>query len=169
MNRFGLNEYKTAAEIQMKTIGIILYIAAIAAAGMGIRSYWRDYTYKKASIAVPARVYDVTMEPIRSGLSNLRYVLVYKRNGAVDTIRFKVTEQFTNENPLPAPDQLRAATWYVHYVPEAKKTQTVFPERKYVTNDGVYPGFNAGSLAPVCTLAILGFMFNRFRSGKRIS
>lgn len=147
----------------MKTIGIILTTLGIISGLLGIRSYWRDYTYKKVSIAVKPSAKSVVIEPVRNGLSNIIYSILFDRDGAVDTTEHKITEEYTYKNPLPTIEQLQAASLYVHYVPKDKRSETAFPYRVVVTSDGIYPGFyNRALLGQMFTFILIGYMVRMF-------
>lgn len=144
----------------MRITGTILIIFGLILGGFGLRSYWRDYTYRKANIAVQATVKSVRIEQIRSGLSNILYTLVYTRDGVQDSTNHKITESYTIKNPLPTIEQLRSATLYVHYVPAEKRRYTAFPSRVIVSSDGVYEGFySRGLFGQMFTFILMGLIF----------
>lgn len=147
----------------MKTLGNFLILCGILAGLLGLWSYSRDHQYEKASIAVRAAVKLVKIEPIRSGLSNILFTLRYERDGVMDVIHHKITQQYTIEEPLPSLAELQRASFYVRYVPKVAKTAAEFPGRVIVSEDRAYEGFyNRGLFGQMFTLLLLGAMVRKF-------
>lgn len=71
-------------------------------------------------------------------MTNILYTLTYLRDGATDTTEHKMTEQWTDKNPLPTTEQLQAQTFYSYYVPEKVK---LCQAEVVVLNSEDYPGF----------------------------
>ena len=148
-------------------LGNFLILSGILAGFLGLWSYWRDFQYEKASIAVRATVKSVEIEPIRSGLSNILYTLRYKRDGVMDVTHHKITQQYTIKEPLQTSDELQKASFYIRYVPTVSKTATEFPGRVIVSEDKAYEGFyNRALFGQMFTLLLFGAMVRKFAGNK---
>lgn len=154
----------------MKTISRILIITGIVFGLLGLRSYWRDYTFKKASSVVQASVISVNVTPIRSGLSSIQYSLGYSRDGMNDTLHHTITEAYTTLHPLPTLSQLKSESFYIHYVPENKRNETSFPYRTHVNKNGIYGGFyNRALFGQMVAFILLGYMVRMFGKKQTVS
>lgn len=147
----------------MRKIGVILIIIGFLFGILGVVSFWRDNSFKKASTASKAIVDSVDIKPIRDGLSNIFYYLVYMRDGSMDTREHQITTEYTIKNPIPSVEELKSTIFYVHYVPSANKERTYFPERVYVNNSPEYEGLYKEALfGQMLTLILLGIMVRLF-------
>lgn len=147
----------------MRIISTVLIVIGILFGLFGVRSYWCDHRYEKASIVTKSTIASVRIEPVRDGLSNILYTLTYRRDGTTDTTEYKITEAYTNKNPLPAIEQLQAATLYVQYVPKDKRGETAYPYRVMISSDGLYPGtFGRGFFGQMFIFILMGFMVRLF-------
>lgn len=147
----------------MRIISTVLIVVGIIFGLFGIRSYWHDYRYEKTSIVTKSTISSVRIEPVRDGLANILYNLTYRRDGATDTTEYKITEAYTNKNPLPTIAQLQAATLYVQYVAKDKRGETAYPFRVMVSSDGQYPGtYGRGLFGQMFTFVLLGFIVRLF-------
>ncbi|HRP89080.1 MAG TPA: hypothetical protein PKX92_03480 [Edaphocola sp.] len=148
----------------MKALSILLFVLGIITGLLGVRSYWRDSTFKKASIAVKASVKSVEIRPFSGkAVAGIYYTLNYMRDGIIDSIKHNTSEEYSLKKPLPTKEKLQAATFYVHYVPKNKRTETSFPDRVTISDNGKYPGFYKGSLfGQMSVLILLGFMVRMF-------
>lgn len=152
----------------MRTFGTLLITIGILFGLLGARSYWHDYMYKRSSISVKALEQTVEIEPIRDGLSNILYTIAYMRDGEVDTTHHKITEQYTIKNPLPPIEHLQAESLYIRYVPADKRSETAFPYRVMVNNDGSYRGFyKRGFFGHMVAFILMGFMVRMWARNKR--
>jgi hypothetical protein len=137
----------------MKNVGKILIIIGIIFGLFGTRSVWKDYTYRKASVVVKAKVVFAEIKDIRTKYGNyylkpthqINQKLAFLRDGSMDTISLQsnfllYTEGKTikNPNPIPTVEQLMKGVKYVRYIPESKKNETTFPDRIDINNDGKY-------------------------------
>lgn len=125
----------------MRKVGTVLIVIGILFGLFGVWTFWREYGYEKARVVSKATVASVRIEPIRDGLSNILYTLTYMRDGATDTTEHKITEQHTINNPLPTTEQLQSETYYIHYVPKERRTETAYPKRVMVLDSETYPSF----------------------------
>jgi hypothetical protein len=59
---------------------------------LGIRTNWREYTFRKASTVAKAKVISVDTK-LKSGkaIANVDYVLTYKRDNLIDTLSYSTT------------------------------------------------------------------------------
>ena len=57
--------------------------------------------YEKASIVTKSTISSVRIEPVEMGFQT-SCTLTYIRDGAADTTVHKITEAYTDKNPLPA-------------------------------------------------------------------
>lgn len=148
----------------MKIIGIILIILGVIFGLFGIRSYWHDCTYKKASIAVKACVKSVEIKPFSGkAVAGIYYTLNYMHDGIIDSTKYNTTEEYSFKNPLPTKEKLQAASFYVRYVPQNRRTKTSFPNRVTVNNNGKYEGFyNRALFGQMFVLILLGYMVKKW-------
>ena len=147
----------------MRKVSLILIIAGIIFGLLGVISFWRDHSYQRASTASKAIVDSVDLKPIRDGLSNIYYYLVYMRDGSMDTLKHKITMEYTFKNPIPSSDELKATIFYVHYVPEANKEGASFPNRVHVNDSPEYEGlYNRSLFGQMFAFILLGFMIRLF-------
>lgn len=153
----------------MRKVGTVLIVIGILFGLFGVWTFWREYGYEKARIVTKATVSSVRTEPIRDGLSNILYTLTYLRDGTTDTTEHKITEQWTDKNPLPTLEQLQAQTFYIHYVPKEKRSETVYPRRVMVLDSEDYPSFYyPTSFGQMFTFILMGFIVRWFFPKKRV-
>lgn len=147
----------------MKIIGIILIILGVIFGLFGIRSYWHDCTYKKASIAVKASVKSVEIKPFSGkAVAGIYYTLNYMHDGITDSIKHHTTEEYSFKKPLPTKEQLQATSFYVRYVPKNKRTKTSFPNRVVVSRHAEYEGFYNSALGHMLVLILLGYVVKKW-------
>lgn len=82
----------------MKAVSLILIFVGILLGLLAASSFGLDYQYEKASVSSEATISSMRIEPIRDGV--------------IDTTEHKVTEQFTNNTPLPTIEQFQSNTFY---------------------------------------------------------
>lgn len=134
-------------------IGKALMVLGVLFGLLGISSVWKDYTYRKASVVVKAQILSTEIKDIRAKHGNyylkpthhIDQQLTFLRDGSIDTITLKsnfmlYTEGrfIDNPNPVPTVEQLMKLEKYVRYVPKSKQSETTFPDRIDINNDGVY-------------------------------
>lgn len=149
----------------MKTISIILIIVGIILGLLGLRSYWLDYSYKNASIAVKASVESVEVKP-KSGkaVGSIRLVLSFIRDGVADSTAHNFSQEYSNINPLPTAEELQGASLYVRYVPKENRGKTSFPNQVLVSNTNEYEGFyNRALFGQMFTFILLGVIIRLWR------
>ncbi|MFV0592333.1 MAG: hypothetical protein ACK5NK_04285 [Niabella sp.] len=148
----------------MKALGILLIVLGIITGLFGVRSYWRDYTYKKASIVVKASVKSVEIKPFSGkAVAGIYYTLNFMRDGIADSTKYNTTEEYSFKNPLPTAEKLQAIPFYVRYVPKNKRNETSFPNRVTVNNNGKYEGFyNSALFGQMFVLILLGYMVKKW-------
>lgn len=122
----------------MQKFSNTLLILALIFVLFGGRSYWREYKHRRASVSIKVDVSSVIIKPIRNGLSTVYYTLTFIRDGVKDTLEHKITHVYTVENPLPSKEDLQSAQFFVHYIPESKKSKTPFPNRIFINNTAEY-------------------------------
>jgi hypothetical protein len=147
----------------MRKVGTVLITIGILFGLFGVWIFWREYGYEKARVVTKATVSSVKTEPIRDGLANILYTLSYRRDGATDSIEHKITEQWTDKNPLPPIAQLRSQTFFIHYVPKEKRSKTVYPKRVMVLDSEDYPSYYfPTSFGMMFNFILLGFIVRWF-------
>lgn len=147
----------------MRIVSKVLIMIGILFGLFGVWSFWREYGYEKARTVTKATISSVRIEPIRSGLSNILYTLNYKRDGNMDSIEHKITEEWTYKNPLPTIEQLRSQTFYIHFVPIERRNETAYPRRVMVLDSENYPRFYyPTSFKQMITFFLMGFMVRLF-------
>ena len=152
----------------MRIISIILIIIGIVFGLLGVRSYWREKSYEKASIAVKALVKSAEVKPKSGkGMVGIEMILTYNRDGVADSIEHNFSAPYSTNNPMPAEVELKAASYYVRYVPTEKRSKTI-PNWVMVSNNGKFDGLYGRALfGQMFTFIVLGFMvkiFSRKRS-----
>lgn len=153
----------------MRIVSTILIIIGILFGLFGVWSFWREYGFERARVVSKGTISSLRTEPVRNGLTNILYTITYLRDGATDTIKHKVTEQWTDSNPLPTTAQLQSQTFYIHYVPKENRSETVHPKRVMVLDSKDYPSFYyRTAFGQMFTLILMGFMVRLFFPKKRI-
>ena len=144
----------------MRIIGIVLIIIGIIFGLLGARSYLRDKSYEEASTVVKASVKSVEVKPNPwKAMGSISLVLSYMRDGIADSAKHNFTEAYSNNIPLPTEEELKAASYYVHYVPNEMRNETSYPYRVMVSNNARYEGFyNRALFRQMFTFILMGFM-----------
>jgi hypothetical protein len=148
----------------MKILGILLIVLGIIIGMFGVRSYWRDYTYKRASIAVKASVKSVEIKPFSGkAVAGIYYTLNYMRDGIADSTKYNTTEEYSFKNPLPTKEKLQAVSFYVRYIPKEKRRETSFPNQVLVSHNMEYEGFyNRALFGQMLVLILLGYIVKKW-------
>lgn len=147
----------------MRIIGTTLIIIGFIFGLLGIRSYWRDDTYEKASTVVKASVKSVEIKPMSGkAVGSIRMVLNYMRDGIADSIEHNFSAAYSNKDPLPTVKQLHTTPFYVRYVPKGKRSETI-PNWVIVSNNGEFDGsYGLSSFGQMLTFILMGFMVRMF-------
>ncbi|MCO5230195.1 MAG: hypothetical protein M9958_03465 [Chitinophagales bacterium] len=130
---------------------------------LGIRSNWREYTFRKASVFAEATVISVDTK-LKSGkaIASVDYVLTYKRDNVTDTISHFTTEAYSIEEPLPSIEELKKNKFYIHYVPKNKRNETPFNDRIYITNTNVLEStFRSGWFNLMFFVLVVSYLLSR--------
>lgn len=126
----------------MRILGILLILPGIISGLLGVRSYLRDTAYARESIVVPSSVKwaEVKPNPWKSTVS-IKLMLSYMRDGIPDSLEHNYSQFYSNDEPLPTVEKLKAATPHIRYVPKEKRTKNI-PDWVMVSSkeqhDGVY-------------------------------
>jgi hypothetical protein len=147
----------------MRIISIILIIIGIIFGLLGVRSYLRDKSYEEASIAVKASVISAEVKPMSGkAVASIHIYLSYMRDGVADSIKYNFSEVYSDKDPLPTEEELKAAPPYVRYVPEEKRSKTI-PNWVMVSSNGEFDGLYGRSLfGQMFTFILLGLMVSIF-------
>ena len=147
----------------MKTVRNLFVFLAIISFFFGIRSFWRDYSHRKASVASKATVLTVVIKPIRSGLASIVYSIAYMRDDVTDIMDVRTTDDYTYKDPLPSMEELRAATFYVHYVPKDKKGDSAFPDRILVNSSAEFDlPYSHGWFIRIVIFLVIAYLIRPF-------
>ncbi len=105
---------------------------------LGIRTNWREYTFRKASTVAKATIISVDTK-LQSGkaIANVDYVLTYKRDNLIDTLSYSTTEAYSLKEPLPSIEELKKNNFYIHYVPKIKSNETPFKDRLFISDSNL--------------------------------
>jgi hypothetical protein len=153
----------------MRIISTVLIVIGILFGLFGVWTFWREYGFERARVVTKGTVSSVRTEPVRNGLTNILYTITFLRDGATDSIEHKLTEQWTDSNPLPTLEQLQAQTFFIHYVPKEKRSKTVYPKRVMVLDSEDYPRFYyPTAFGQMFTFILIGFMVRLFFPKKRV-
>ncbi len=147
----------------MRIISILLFIIGIIFGLFGVRSYWRDDAYAKASTVVKASVISAEVKPMSGkAVGSIRLVLSYMRDGVADSIEHNFSEAYSDKDPLPTEEELKAASPYVRYMPREKRSKTI-PNWVLVSNNGEFEsGYGRSSFGQMFTFILLGLMVSIF-------
>lgn len=153
----------------MRIISIILIITGIIFGLFGVRSYWRDDAYAKASIIVKASVISAEVKPMSGkAVASIRLVLSYKRDGGLDSLEHHYSEAYSSQNPLPTVEKLKAASPCVRYVPKDKRSK-MSPNWVLVSDNGEFEGwYGRSSFMQMFTFILLGIMVRMFGKKRQI-
>lgn len=147
----------------MRIVSTTLITIGIFFGMFGVWTFWREYGFEKARVVSKGLVSSVRTEPVRNGLTNILYTITYLRDGATDSIEHKLTEQWTDSNPLPPIAQLQSQTFYILYVPKENRSETVYPKRVMVLDSEDYPSFYyRTAFGQMFTFILMGFMVRLF-------
>lgn len=110
----------------MRIIGIILIILGIICGLLGVRSYMRDDAYAKASVVVKSSVIKAVVKPnpLKSTVS-IKLLLSYVRDGVPDSLEENYSQFYSNDEPLPTEEELKAQTPYIRYVPKENRNKNI--------------------------------------------
>ncbi len=116
---------------------ITLFVSLICLI-LGIRTNWREYTFRKASTVANATIISVDTK-LKSGkaIANVDYVLTYKRDNLIDTLSYSTTEAYSLKEPLPSIEELKKNNFYIHYVPKIKSNETPFKDRLFISDSNL--------------------------------
>jgi hypothetical protein len=164
-------------------IGKALMVLGVVFGLLGINSVWKDYTYRKASVVVKSQILSVEIKDIRAKHGNyylkpthhINQQLTFLRDGSMDTITLKsnfmlYTEArlLDNPNPVPTVEQLMKQEKYVRYVPKSKQSETTFPDRIDINNDGIYEAeYKLSFFVNMLFCFIFGGILNLFFRAKK--
>lgn len=153
----------------MRIASTILIVIGTLFGLFGVWALWRENGFERARVVTKGTVSSVRTEPVRNGLTNILYTITYQRDGATDSIEHKLTEQWTDSNPLPTLEQLQAQKFFIHYVPKEKRSKTVYPKRVMVLDSEDYPRFYyPTAFGQMVTFILIGFMVRLFFPKKRV-
>lgn len=101
-------------------------------------------------------------------IASIRLTLTYFRDDVADSIEHNFSESYSIKNPLPSIDKLKAATYYVRYVPKEKRTEKI-PNWVLVSSNEEFDGlYGRSSFGQMFTCILLGFMIKLFGKRKRV-
>lgn len=137
---------------------------------LGIRTNWREYTFRKASTVANATIISVDTK-LKSGkaIANVDYVLTYKRDNLIDTLSYSTTEAYSLKEPLPSIEELKKNNFYIHYVPKIKSNETPFKDRLFISDSNLLENdFDTGWFSRIIFILILGYILSRSIYRKRV-
>lgn len=130
---------------------------------LGIRTNWREYTFRKASTASKATVISVDRE-LKSGkaIAIVDYVLTYERDNVTDTISHFTSEAYSTIEPLPSIEELKNNVFYVHYVPKIKSNETPFKDRLFISDSNLLENdFDTGWFIRMILVLMVGYLLSK--------
>lgn len=129
---------------------------------LGIRTNWREYTFRKASTAAKATVISVDTELTGKAIAIVDYVLAYERDNVTDTISHFTTEAYYKTKPLPSIEELKNNVFYVHYVPKIKSNETPFKDRLFITDSNLLENdFDTGWFIRMIFVLMVGYLLSK--------
>ena len=130
---------------------------------LGIRTNWREYTFRKASTVAKAKVISVDTK-LKSGkaIANVDYVLTYKRDNLIDTLSYSTTEAYSLKEPLPSIEELKKNNFYIHYVPKIKSNETPFKDRLFISDSNLLENdFDTGWFIRMIFVLMVGYLLSK--------
>ena len=129
---------------------------------LGIRTNWREYTFRKASTAAKATVISVDTELTGRAIAIVDYVLAYERDNVTDTISHFTTEAYSTTEPLPSIEELKNNVFYVHYVPKIKSNETPFKDRLFISDSNLLENdFYTGWFIRMIFVLMVGYLLSK--------
>ena len=129
---------------------------------LGIRTNWREYTFRKASTAAKATVISVDTELTGRAIAIVDYVLAYERDNVTDTISHFTTEAYYKTKPLPSIEELKNNVFYVHYVPKIKSNETPFKDRLFISDSNLLENdFYTGWFIRMIFVLMVGYLLSK--------
>ena len=156
----------------MKVVGILFIILGIISGLFGVRSYLRDDAYAKASVVAESTVKWAKVEPNSSGKTNasISLMLLYMRDGVLDSLEETYPQFFSREEPLPTVEELKSRKLHIRYVPKTNRAKNI-PDWVMVSNKDEHYGLYGRSgfkwMFSFITAGILFLVYNRVRRKNR--
>lgn len=142
-------------------IRITLFLCVVCLI-LGIRTNWREYTFRKASTAAKATVISVDTELTGKAIAIVDYVLAYERDNVTDTISHSTSEAYFKTKPLPSIEELKNNVFYVHYVPKIKSNETPFKDRLFITDSNLLENdFDTGWFIRMIFVLMVGYLLSK--------
>ena len=142
-------------------IRITLFLCVVCLI-LGIRTNWREYTFRKASTAAKATVISVDTELTGKAIAIVDYVLAYERDNVTDTISHFTTEAYYTTKPLPSIEELKNNVFYVHYVPKIKNNETPFKDRLFISDSNLLENdFYTGWFIRMIFVLMVGYLLSK--------
>lgn len=142
-------------------IRITLFLCVVCLI-LGIRTNWREYTFRKASTAAKATVISVDTELTGKAIAIVDYVLAYERDNVTDTISHSTSEAYFKTKPLPSIEELKNNVFYVHYVPKIKSNETPFKDRLFITDSNLLENdFDTGWFIRMISVLMVGYLLSK--------
>ena len=142
-------------------IRITLFLCVVCLI-LGIRTNWREYTFRKASTAAKATVISVDTELTGKAIAIVDYVLAYERDNVTDTISHSTSEAYFKTKPLPSIEELKNNVFYVHYVPKIKSNETPFKDRLFISDSNLLENdFDTGWFIRMIFVLMVGYLLSK--------
>lgn len=109
-------------------------ILAVVCGLFGVMQIIREIKHRNASVVAKARTLSVEIKPVRDAVSTILYTFEFEKDNKLDTLQHSLTQGHTIYTPLPSMEELRSSDFYLHYIPEHKKSKTPFSDRLYINN-----------------------------------
>ena len=142
-------------------IRITLFLCVVCLI-LGIRTNWREYTFRNASTAAKATVISVDTELTGKAIAIVDYVLAYERDNVTDTISHSTSEAYYTTKPLPSIEELKNNVFYVHYVPKIKSNETPFKDRLFISDSNLLENdFYTGWFIRMIFVLMVGYLLSK--------
>ena len=142
-------------------IRITLFLCVVCLI-LGIRTNWREYTFRNASTAAKATVISVDTELTGKAIAIVDYVLAYERDNVTDTISHSTSEAYFKTKPLPSIEELKNNVFYVHYVPKIKSNETPFKDRLFISDSNLLENdFYTGWFIRMIFVLMVGYLLSK--------
>lgn len=113
----------------MRVISNFFFKVGIVFGLLGIRKYWREHLYVKASIVEKAKVLSAYVKPNPfKAIGSIRMELTFMREGRFDTVEYDFSET-----------AYKAKTYYVRFVPRKNRREWI-PNWLIVGNEQKFDG-----------------------------
>lgn len=120
------------------TLRMIVLFFCFLFVSLGVLKNWREFNYRRACIAMKAKVIDADITVASGkGMASAHYKVTYLHDAKVDTLTVFSSIELSTKQPPPSIEELKSHSVFVHYVPLRNRAKTSLYDRITTTTDGV--------------------------------